>query len=158
MPTPKFILDLREKIGHDLLWLTGLSAVVLNDQGEVLLVKRADNGRWSLIGGILEPGEEPAVAVVREIQEETAVEAKVDRLLSIEATPPAAYPNGDRVQFLDLCFRCHPLGGEARVNDDESTDVRWWPLDALPDLTDQERVRLQRALSPADQPAYVTAD
>ncbi|GAA1602362.1 MULTISPECIES: NUDIX hydrolase [Kribbella] len=157
MPTPKFILDLREKIGHDLLWLTGLSAVVLNDQDEVLLVKRADNGRWSLIGGILEPGEEPAVAVVREIQEETAVEARVDRLLSIEATPPAAYPNGDRVQFLDLCFSCRPLGGEARVNDDESTDVRWWPLDALPDLTDGEHLRLRRALSPADQPVYVTA-
>jgi 8-oxo-dGTP pyrophosphatase MutT (NUDIX family) len=157
MPTPKFILDLREKIGHDPLWLTGLSAVVLNGQGEVLLVERADNGRWSLIGGILEPGEQPAVALVREIREETAVEAQVDRLLSIEAIPPAAYPNGDQVQFLDICFRCHPLGGEARVNDDESTDVRWWPLDALPDLTAREHLSIQRALSPADQPAYVTA-
>ncbi|MGZ0146450.1 NUDIX hydrolase [Kribbella sp. WER1] len=157
MPTPKFILDLRAKIGHDLLWLTGLSAVVLNDRDEVLLVKRADNGRWSLIGGILEPGEEPAVAVVREIQEETAIEAQVDRLLSIEATPPAAYPNGDRVQFLDLSFRCRPLGGEARVNDDESTEVGWWPLDALPDLTAREHLCIERALSPADQPVYVTA-
>src|SRR5215471_3394216 len=99
MPTPKFILDLREKIGHDLLWLTGLTAVVLNDAGEVLLVERADNGRWSLIGGILEPGEEPAVGLVREIHEETAVEAEVVRLLSIETLPPASYPNGDRVQF-----------------------------------------------------------
>lgn len=158
MPTPKFILDLREKIGHDLLWLTGLSGVVLNDRGEVLLVERADNGRWSLIGGILEPGEEPAVAMVREILEETAVEAQVDRLLSIGATPPAAYPNGDQVQFLDLCFSCRAVGGEARVNDDESTDVGWWALDALPELTPREHLSIQRALSPAAQPVYVTAD
>lgn len=158
MPTPKFILDLRAKIGHELLWLTGLTGVVLNDQGEVLLVQRADNGRWSLIGGILEPGEQPALAVVREIQEETAVVAEVDRLLSVETTPPAAYPNGDRVQFLDLCFSCHALGGEARVNDDESTDVRWWPLTALPeDLTHREHACIQRALSPTAQPVYVTA-
>ena len=156
MPTPKFILDLRAKIGHDLLWLTGLTAVVLNDRDEVLLVQRADNGRWSLIGGILEPGEQPAVAVVREVQEETAVVAEVDRLLSVETTPPAAYPNGDRVQFLDLCFRCRPLRGEPRVNDDESLDVRWWPLNDLPDLTDRERVSIENALSPDPMPVYVT--
>src|SRR5262245_66340916 len=106
MPTPKFILDLRAKIGHDLLWLTGLTGVVLNDREEILLVRRADNDRWSLIGGILEPGERPAIGLVREIQEETAVEAVVEGLVSVLSRPPASYPNGDQVQFLDLCFRC----------------------------------------------------
>jgi ADP-ribose pyrophosphatase YjhB (NUDIX family) len=157
MPTPKFILDLREKIGHDLLWLSGLTAVVLNDRDEVLLVKRADNGRWSLVAGILEPGEQPAVGLVREIQEETAVEAAVERLVSVESLPPASYPNGDQVQFLDLCFRCRPLRGDPRVNDDESLDVRWWPLNALPDLTDRERVCIERALPPGLQPAFETS-
>lgn len=160
MPTPKFILDLRAKIGHDLLWLTGITAVVLNDADEVLLVQRADTGRWSLVAGILEPGEQPAVGLVREIQEETAVEAEVERLVSIESLPPGSYPNGDQVQFLDLCFRCRPLGGEARVNDDESLDVRWWPLADLPelsDLSDRERGYVQRALSPDGQPLYLTS-
>ncbi|HET6742661.1 MAG TPA: NUDIX domain-containing protein [Kribbella sp.] len=159
MPTPKFVLDLRAKIGHDLLWMTGLTGVVLNDSAEVLLVKRADNGRWSLIGGILEPGEQPAVGLVREIQEETAVEAEVVRLLSIESMPPTGYPNGDQVQFLDLSFSCRAVGGEARVNDDESVDVRWWSLDNLPDLTPHEQRTLHRALNPAEteQPFYLTS-
>jgi ADP-ribose pyrophosphatase YjhB (NUDIX family) len=157
MPTPKFVLDLREKIGHDLLWLSGLTAVVLNDRDEVLLVKRADNGRWSLVAGILEPGEQPAVGLVREIQEETAVEAAVERLVSVESLPPSSYPNGDQVQFLDLCFRCRPLRGEPRVNDDESVDVRWWPLNALPDLTDRETACIKNALSPGLQPVFATS-
>ena len=157
MATPKFILELREKIGHDLLWLTGLTGVVLDDQDQVLLVRRADNGRWSLIGGILEPGEQPTVGLIREIQEETAVEAAIDRLVSIESLPPASYPNGDQVQFLDLCFRCRPLRGEPRVNDDESLEVRWWPLNDLPNLTDWERASIENALSPDPLPIFGTS-
>ncbi|MFC6156778.1 NUDIX hydrolase [Kribbella jiaozuonensis] len=158
MPTPKFILDLREKIGHDLLWLTGVTAVVLDEHEQVLLVRRADNGRWSLVSGILEPGEQPAVGLIREIQEETAVEAEIVRLVSLESLPPASYPNGDQVQFLDLCFRCRPLRGEPRVNDDESLDVRWWPLNDLPELTDREQASIQNALSPDPTPVYLTAE
>ncbi|TCC17005.1 NUDIX hydrolase [Kribbella speibonae] len=157
MPTPKFVLDLRAKIGHDLLWLSGLTAVVLNDTDEVLLVRRADNGRWSLVAGILEPGEQPAVGLVREIQEETAVEAVVERLVSVESLPPGSYPNGDQVQFLDLCFRCRPVRGEPRVNDDESLDVRWWPLNDLPDLTDRELACIKNAQSPGPEPVFATA-
>jgi ADP-ribose pyrophosphatase YjhB (NUDIX family) len=156
MTTPKFILELREKIGHDLLWLTGITGVVLDDAGQVLLVRRADNGRWSLVAGILEPGEQPAVGLLREIQEETAVEAEIERLVSIDSMPPSSYPNGDQVQFLDLCFRCRPTGGEPRVNDDESLDVRWWPVDDLPPLAPREQAAIQNALSPDSMPIFAT--
>src|SRR5919197_3451884 len=101
MATPKFILELREKIGHDLLWMTGITGVVLNEADEVLLVRRADDGRWSLVAGILEPGEQPAVALVREIQEETAVQVEVERLISLQTLEPHTYANGDQVPYVD---------------------------------------------------------
>jgi 8-oxo-dGTP pyrophosphatase MutT (NUDIX family) len=154
MTTPKFILDLREKVGHDLLWLTGITGVVLDDAEQVLLVRRADTGRWSLPAGILEPGEQPAPALLREIQEETGVEAEIVRLVSIDTLPPGSYPNGDQVQFLDLCFSCRPLRGEARVNDDENLEVAWFPLDDLPALSDLRLAAIAHALEADDQPLY----
>ncbi|NEA33005.1 NUDIX domain-containing protein [Streptomyces sp. SID13031] len=154
MTTPKFILDLREKIGHDLLWLTGISGIVLDDAERILLVRRADTGLWSLPAGILEPGEHPAVAMLREIHEETGVEAEIERLVSIDVLPPGSYPNGDQVQFLDLTFRCSPLRGEARVNDDESLEVAWFDLTGLPPLPDRQLASIANARSADPLPLY----
>ena len=67
MPTPEFITSLRAKIGHEMLWLSGATAVIQRESdGKILLVKRSDNGRWTPITGIVDPGENPALTVVRE--------------------------------------------------------------------------------------------
>jgi ADP-ribose pyrophosphatase YjhB (NUDIX family)/ribosomal protein S18 acetylase RimI-like enzyme len=156
MPTPDFVLALRERIGHDLLWLTGVTAVVRNERDEVLLVRRVDNGRWGLVSGILEPGEQPAVGMVREIEEETGVAATIEGLSGVWTQPEMAYPNGDRAQYLDLCFLASHVSGEARVNDDESTEVGWFALDALPEgLADNSRRKLETALAFDGRARYI---
>jgi len=146
VPTPDFVLALRRRIGTHPLWLSGVSAVVL-DQDRLLLAQRPD-GRWTVVSGILEPGEQPARAVVREVLEETGVDAEVETLLDVVAQEPHRYPNGDRVQFLDLTFRCRYLGGRAHVADDENVDVRWFRLDGLPQLDRRNQERVERALRP----------
>jgi ADP-ribose pyrophosphatase YjhB (NUDIX family)/predicted N-acetyltransferase YhbS len=147
MPTPDFVLALRERVGTHPLWLTGVTAVVRNSRGEVLLARRVDNGQWALVSGILEPGEQPAEGLRREIEEETGVVARIDELTGVWTLPAQQYPNGDRAQYLDLCFTATYLSGEARVNDDESLDVRWFALDDLPEMMERSRVRLERALA-----------
>jgi 8-oxo-dGTP pyrophosphatase MutT (NUDIX family) len=145
MTTPGFIRELRERIGHQLLFLPGVSAVVLDDEGRVLLGRRADDGGWAIIGGIPEPGEQPAETAVREVYEETAVRCVPDRVLLVQTLDPVRYPNGDRCQYLDICLRCHAVGGEARVNDDESLDVGWFPFGELPPLRDFALTRIKLA-------------
>jgi ADP-ribose pyrophosphatase YjhB (NUDIX family) len=156
MPIPEFIVELRTKIGHDLLWLPAVTAVVLDDDARVLLVRRADNGHWTLVTGCLDPGEQPAVGIVREIFEETGVTAIVERLLSVEATAPGVCANGDKVQWMDIGFRCRATGGTARVNDDESTDVGWFDPSRLPQsLSPFQSRQLAQALAPDGEPYFV---
>ncbi|MFF4255439.1 NUDIX domain-containing protein [Streptomyces sp. NPDC001663] len=152
MPTPDFIHEIRAAAGHQLLWLPGVSAVVFDDEGRVLLGQRADNHKWALISGIPDPGEQPAVAIAREVEEETGVRVAVERLVAVRSGRQVTYPNGDVCQFMDICFRCRALGGEARVNDDESLAVGWFALDELPEMTDYHHFRIKQALS--DEPTW----
>jgi 8-oxo-dGTP pyrophosphatase MutT (NUDIX family) len=147
MPTPDFVLELRKLIGHRLLWLTTAGGVVLDGDGRVLLARRADTGAWSLPGGIVDPGEQPADAAVREVFEETGVIAVPEVLTAVTVSEPITYPNGDIVQYLELTFRCRAVGGKACVNDAESLEVGWHPLDALPDVDDFTRSGLASSLA-----------
>ncbi|MEU1000112.1 NUDIX hydrolase [Streptomyces tibetensis] len=149
MATPDFIRTLRASAGQQLLWLPGVTALVFDDEGRVLLNRRADTRKWSVLAGIPDPGEQPAACAVREVYEETAVRCVAERVVGVEALEPVTYENGDTCQFMDITFRCRAVGGEARVNDDESLDVAWFDVDALPDLGQFSLHRIKQALSDA---------
>jgi 8-oxo-dGTP pyrophosphatase MutT (NUDIX family) len=152
MAIPEFIQDIRAKAGDVLLLMPGVVMVVFDEQGRILLNQRTDTGRWALISGIPDPGEQPAQAAVREIMEETGVSAVVERVLSVFTNEPIVYPNGDHAQFIDIVLCCRAVGGRARVNDDESLDVRWFAQDELPPLGPIARSRIEQALS--DRPTW----
>lgn len=144
MATPEFIVELRKRIGHDLLWLPGCTAVVIHE-GKVLLGQRCDNGNWGLITGIVEPGEDPGVAARRECLEETGVDVEVKALVGVKAYDVVRFPNGDLCQFLDHTFLCRYVRGEARVADDESLTVGWYDLTDLPPIPEHQLERLRAA-------------
>jgi 8-oxo-dGTP pyrophosphatase MutT (NUDIX family) len=146
VPVPDFVRDLRRHIGSAPLWLPGVTAVVRRG-AEVLLVQRSDTGAWSPVTGIRDPGEQPGVAARREVLEETGVVVRVDRLASVQALPPMTHVNGDQATYLDLTFACTYVSGDAHVADDESTDVRWFSLDELPDIRQSVRDRMSCALA-----------
>jgi 8-oxo-dGTP pyrophosphatase MutT (NUDIX family) len=156
VPIPQFVLDLRARLGHEPLHLPGVTAVVFDDVKRVLLVQRADNLRWTLVTGCLDPGEQPAVGAVREVAEETAVQVQVERLLSVTALPLMTFPNGDQTYWMDVAFHCHATGGQARVNDDESVDVGWFRLDELPDIPDRHRQAIDDALDQGRPARFLT--
>jgi ADP-ribose pyrophosphatase YjhB (NUDIX family) len=146
VPIPEFVVELRRHVGDAVLWLPAVTAVIRRDD-QLLLVRRSDNGNWSPVTGIMDPGEEPAQCAAREALEETGVEIEVDRLVSVTSGHEVTHVNGDRAIYMDLSFACTWVSGEPYVADDESTDVRWWPIDGLPDMKPMLLERIDAALS-----------
>lgn len=150
MPTPDFILALREKVGSTRLWLSGATAVVLRDGlhgDEVLLVRRADDGAWTPVAGIVDPGEPPHLTAVREVTEETGVTAEVERLVWLTVTEVITYPNGDQTQYIDHVFRCRWTGGEPYPADDEACDAAFFAVDQLPEMSGRHTEQVQVAVA-----------
>lgn len=163
MPVPEYILSIREKIGHEPLWLPGVTAVVIREVPpgspmyfvpDVLLVKRADNGQWTPPTGICEPNEQPHVAAVREVLEETGVRVTVEALLGVGAVGPVVSENGDISSYMDTAMRCAVVGDDhAFVADDESTDVGWFNIAQLPVENQRFRMVIADAVAQLKHPA-----
>jgi 8-oxo-dGTP pyrophosphatase MutT (NUDIX family) len=156
MPISPFVANLRKKIGTDLLHLTGVSVVVLNDRREILLVHSKDTGNWMPIGGMIEPGEEPADAAVREVFEETGVHVRPERLVGVYDGPAVVYSNGDRVHYITLVFLCRAVSGEPSAHDDENHDAKYFVLDELPAMRADHARNVKAALADRPEAVFLT--
>ncbi|MEU4238357.1 NUDIX domain-containing protein [Actinoplanes sp. NPDC026619] len=141
MAVPAYVSKLRNHLGPELILLPGATAVVFDDGGRVLLIRRGDNGQWSLPSGMVDPGEQPSDAALRELFEETGIVAEIEAVGGV-ATHPVVYPNGDRCEYMNVWFRCRAVGGVLRADGDESLEVGWFALDALPPLDEWGLLRL----------------
>ena len=134
----------------------GASAAVFNERGEILLQKRADNGFWSMPGGGVDPGESVQQGVLREVREETGLHVCVVRLVGVYSDPRnymiTHYPGGDIVHNVSLCFVCERVSGTLQLSD-ESTDLGYFPLDALPEpMMPSHLIRLKDVLAQQREP------
>ncbi len=130
------------------------SAFIRNDRGEVLLQRRADNGRWGLPGGSIEIGESAAAAVCREVAEETGLQVAVVRLVGVYSDPSlqvVRYADGNVVHYVSLFFQCRVVGGRLCTSP-ETLELGYFDPGALPeDVLPLHRIRVQDAL--AERPA-----
>ncbi|MCY1658313.1 NUDIX domain-containing protein [Dietzia sp. SL131] len=157
MATPDFVLELRKHVGTAPLWLAGATAVIRDpESARVLLVRRSDNGWWTPVTGIVDPGEHPADAAVREAHEEAAVTIRVDRVASIGVSRMVTYDNGDRAQYIDHTFACTYLSGDPHPADGENTDVRWFDVDDLPEMRPHMLARIDAGLADEERARIVT--
>ncbi len=115
-----------------------VTAVVVDDDGRVLVIKRSDDGRWVPPGGVLELDETPQECAAREVREETGYEIAVESLTGV-------YKNM-KLGVVSLAFRCRAVDGAARMSD-ESAAVQWWTLDQIRrDVPEARAVRVTDAL------------
>ncbi len=117
----------------------------------LLLMRRSDNGHWGLPGGYVERGESVADAVAREVFEETGVRISVGRLLGVYSEPARqviAYPDGNRVQAVNLCFEAEAVGEGEATTPEETLEQGYFRPDALPDpFVPIHSIRLEDALA-----------
>ena len=114
----------------------GADALVRDARGRVLLVRRADDGRWAMPGGWVDPGETPEQAVVREVAEETGLRVSEPRLLHTEQRPASVH----------YTFGCNLDGGDLRTSD-ESLEVVFVSPDEIDTWHTDHRERLAASLA-----------
>lgn len=166
MPIPEFIVETRKKIGTDLMWVPSVCAVVLRDSADtsdwavpdVLLVRRADNRNWTPVTGIADPSEEPHMAAVREVLEETGVEVEPAAILGVGVVGPVTHDNGDKATYMSVQIRCEATDPTAVpiVGDDESIEVGWFPISNMPVTDPKWRLTIADAAAQRRHPGSFT--
>ncbi len=135
-----------ERVGRLGRLAVGCSASILDPAADrILLVRRADNSRWAVPGGYMEPGESAAEAAAREVLEETGLQVRIGRLIAVYSNPNILleYPDGNRYQIVALYFAATPVSGELRPSS-ETTEVGYFSPDEIEHLEmgkfDRQRV------------------
>ena len=141
---------MRDRIGHDLLLLPGVTAVI-RDGARFLLARQRDSERWSLVGGGVEPFEDPIDAVRRAVEEELGVVPVVGRVIGAYGGEALAstYPNGDRVSYVTTAFECGLPPTAFELEAAELIETAWFTRDETLLLTRHEWI--DRVLSDAER-------
>ncbi len=136
---------------HDLRRLTGPRKLILNcagalivRNGRILFQRRTDNGRWGLIGGLVEMNETYAQAALREIREETGLEVQLESFLGIFHNHNMVWNNGDAAHVISAMFTARIVSGEPRI-DEESYELRFFGKEELPDVFAEDHIDLLSA-------------
>lgn len=128
-----YIRSVREKVGHDLLLLPSAAVVIFDSNDRLLLGLHADRNIWVPPGGLIEPGESPADAAVRETWEETGLIVDPFEILGVFGGPDlfVNYANGDQAAYIGVIFRARVVGGEHRPDGVEVLELRYFSKDEL---------------------------
>jgi ADP-ribose pyrophosphatase YjhB (NUDIX family) len=131
------------------------SAIVVDEAGRILLIRRSDNALWSIPGGAMEVGERIADAAIREVREETGLEVVPEAIVGIYSDPwhVVEYADGEVRQQFSICFACRRVGGELTTSD-ESTEVGFFApaeIEAMP-MHESIRLRIRHYLDHRPRP------
>lgn len=126
----------------------GAAAAIVNENGEVLLQRRADRDLWGFPGGCQEVGERFEDVVIREIKEETNLDVLEEDLELIKVVSGMSrlnsYPNGDVVINNTVFYLARNYSGELKW-DSESKDMKFFALDDIPEnLNDPDLVDIYK--------------
>lgn len=106
-----------------------VGAAVVNDEGKLLLIQRADSGVWLYPTGWCDVGYSAPEVVVKEVLEETGIEVEPVRLIGVL---DGLQLGASRVPLYSLVFLCRSVGGVLKPHELECLDAGWFGRDELP--------------------------
>lgn len=135
----------RERLGRDIGYITpkiGADAAIFDDQGRLLLMKRADNEKWCMPCGLQDVGESPAECAVREAREETGLEVRVVQLVGVYTRLPRAQYTP--YTLVSVVYLCKVTGGELRRSH-EDLGLAWSRIEDVADWHGNQREQARDA-------------
>lgn len=138
-----YLGQLRALVGNRTLIAPGVRAIVRDDAGRILLVRRSDTGAWVMPAGSMELGESVWDCLVREVWEETALDVTEATMIALYSAPRFAFTNayGGQHQMVSFVFCVDAWAGDLQTRT-ETVDARFFPHDALPTIPDLYRETL----------------
>lgn len=133
-----YIHELRKVIGPRKIILNCAGALIIRDE-KILFQRRTDNGKWGLIGGLVEMNETYEQAALREIREETGLTVRLDSFLGIFHNHHMVWSNGDAAHVISAMFTASIISGEPRI-DEESYELRFFGKDEIPELFAEDHI------------------
>ena len=136
-----------------------VNVVVVNDAGEILMIRRTDNDNWAVPGGAIDLGESVAQAAVRETREESGIECEITGIVGIYSDPKHVIlytSNGEVRQEFSIVLTARPLSGQPTPSS-ESSEVRWVPVSEVRDYTMDRsmRIRINDYLDRKESPVII---
>jgi ADP-ribose pyrophosphatase YjhB (NUDIX family) len=136
-----------------------VNVVVVNDAGEILMIRRTDNDNWAVPGGAIDLGESVAQAAVRETREESGIECEITGLVGIYSDPKHVLlytSNGEVRQEFSIVLTARPLSGQPTPSS-ESSEVRWVPASEVREyIMDRSmRIRIDDYLDRKESPVII---
>ena len=136
-----------------------VNVVVVNDAGEILMIRRTDNDNWAVPGGAIDLGESVAQAAVRETVEESGIECEITGIVGIYSDPKHVLlytSNGEVRQEFSIVLTARPLSGQPTPSS-ETSEVRWVPVSEVREYTMDRsmQIRINDYLAHRESPVII---
>lgn len=128
-----YLSQVRKRTDKQELITTATRAVIRDQEGRILFIRRRDNGLWAMPAGRQEPGESILDCLKREVKEESGLDVILATPMAIYSQVSVVNADGDPYQLFLVQFLVDEWSGELLTETDETVDARFLNLDELPE-------------------------
>jgi 8-oxo-dGTP pyrophosphatase MutT (NUDIX family) len=129
-----YMNELRRLVGNRPIIMVGSALLVMNQDNQLLMIKRTDNKCWGIPGGAMELGEDLEDTVKREAKEEIGIDVKELELFGVYSGKDLyyKYPNGAEVYNISVVYMTRNIKDSIKVNQDEHNEYGYFDVNQLP--------------------------